>query len=56
MADATERHNVALVRAIAAAAALQQGRPASLMGRLDSWARTRFQTLRFDAAHAVCWG
>lgn len=40
------------LRAIAAAAAQQQGTPAVLAGRLDAWARSAFRLARVDAA--VC--
>jgi hypothetical protein len=38
------------LRAIAAAAAQQQGTPPALAARLDSWARARFRLARVDAA------
>ena len=38
------------LRAIAAAAAQQQGTPRALAARLDAWVRTRFRLTRVDAA------
>lgn len=44
------RRFVRALRAIARAAARQQGAPTELAARLDEWARARFQLPRLDAA------